>query len=340
VSEAEQSPNTALAAAGDRQAFEQIIDTHKRELLVHCYRILGSYEDAEDVLQETWLRAWRRLDTFEERAPLRAWLYKIATNAALDSRSSPRTRVLPTMAHPPVDPGAPPDSPALESLWIEPFPSGSSAALSSSPEAAVDAHENVTLAFLAVLQLLPPRQRAALLLRDGLGWGTGEVAETLQMSLAAVNSALQRARATMKTHGLARWNDHSAATVDRRTTDLLDRYVLAWEQADISTLVALLSDDASFAMPPLPRWYLGRADIAAFLAREVFVGDAPGRFRLAATRANDAPAFAVYQRDDTGVFRPTSLQVLTITGDQIAAITSFLSLDPRLLARFDLPPLL
>jgi RNA polymerase sigma-70 factor (ECF subfamily) len=338
VNELEGNTDTlVMALAGDQRAFEQFVDTHSRELLVHCYRILGSFEDAEDVLQETWLRAWRRLDTLEDRASLRAWLYKIATNAALDARLSPRTRTLPTITHPRAEPGAPFAPPAPELAWIEPFPNALLPPVDTLPEATVVGREGIALSFLAVLQLLPARQRAALLLRDGLGWRVGEVAETLQMSVSAVNSALQRARATMKTRSAAQLHDHSAATRDGHNAELLDRYVRAWENADIPALVALLRDDASFAMPPLVEWYLGRRDIATFLANAIFTGDAQDRFRLVATRANDCPALAVYQRDDSGVYRPASLQVLMVAGDKIAAITSFLALGEDLFHRFGLP---
>lgn len=335
-----ESGNTSqlvTALTSDRQALENIIDAYGRELRAHCYRILGSFEDAEDVLQETWLRAWRRLDTLEDHASLRAWLYKIATNAALDALSSPRTRSLPTMTQPRAVPGAQPSPPLSESMWIEPFPNALLPVADRLPEAIVVERESIALSFLAVLQLLPPRQRAALLLRDGLGWRVGEVAEALQMSISAVNSALQRARATMKTRGIDRWNDESARTSDSHTADLLSRYVQAWELADVTALVGLLCEDANFAMPPLPQWYLGRTDIAIFLTDVLFAGDGRGRFRLVTTRANDCPAFAVYQRDDAGRYLPASLQVLAVAGDKIAAITSFLALDSRLFERFHLP---
>lgn len=336
-----ESEGRALRAAnrgGDHHAFERLTEPYRRELLVHCYRVLGSLEDAEDALQETWLRAWRRLGTFEERAPFRAWLYKIATNSALDARSSRRTRSLPWMARPNADPGAPLSPPVMESIWIGPIPDAMLRDASPSPDALYESRESVSLAFLAVLQMLPPRQRAALVLRDVLGWSVPDVAGMLEMTVAAVNSALQRARATMQTHPAAGPHERRKPDSDDRIASLLSRYVRAWEAADSPALVALLREDAAFAMPPMPQWFRGRADIAAFLSSVLFVGDAPGRFRFLPTRANGSPAFAVYRRDDTGVFSPNALQVLTIVGDEIAAIDSFLSPDPRLLARFGLPP--
>jgi RNA polymerase sigma-70 factor (ECF subfamily) len=329
--------NVRLSAGRYPPAFEDFTNTYGRELLVHCYRILGSLEDAEDALQETWLRAWRHLHTFEGRAPLRAWLYKIATNAALDALSNRRVRSLPRFSLPPADVNAV-HSPAVESVWIEPFPNALLAAPQASPEMLYESHESLNLTFLAVLQFLPGRQRAALLLRDGLGWSVPEVAEMLETSVSAINSALQRARATMKSHGVAHLHQGPEFVPDDRTAALLTRYVQAWESADIPALTALLREDAAMSMPPLPQWYRGRVDIAAFLATIFASGERPAHFRLVATRANDAPAFAVYQRDEAGIYRPSSLQILTVIGDHVAAIDSFLALDSRLFARFQLPP--
>ncbi|HWE60422.1 MAG TPA: RNA polymerase subunit sigma-70 [Chloroflexota bacterium] len=334
--EAEDVHALAAARAGDQAAFAGLVEPYRRELLVHSYRMLGSFEDAEDILQEALLRAWRRLASFEERASLRAWLYKIATHAALDALDSRRTRSLPTSTHRPGDPAAPLPAPSVEQLWLDPLPDALLPAGTAGPEALYDLRESVTLAFLAALQHLPGRQRAVLILRDVLAWRADEVAELLEMSVAAVNSALQRARATMKTlHGTVT-REAPVAAADARTARLLTRYVHAWEAADVHRLVALLREDAVLTMPPLPAWYRGRGAIQAFLLGHLFQGDAIGRFRLVATRANGSPAFAAYTRGADGVYRPGAIQVLTLAGDGIAEIHDFLALDGRLFTRFDL----
>jgi RNA polymerase sigma-70 factor (ECF subfamily) len=300
--------------------------------------MLGSFEDAEDMVQETYLRAWRKLATFEGRASFRAWCYKIATYAALDARDRKHRRALPTSTHTPADPRDPLPPPITEPLWLEPLPDTALSAESASPEALYDVRESVALAFLAGLQHLPGRQRAVLILRDVLAWHADEVAELLDMTVAAVNSALQRARATMRALPGTYRTETSIPAADTRITTLLTQYVQAWEAADVPRLTALLRDDAVLTMPPLPAWYQGRAAIQAFLFGHLFMGDATGRFRLAPTRANGCPAFATYMRDADGIYRPGGLQVLTIADGGIAAIHDFLALDDRLFARFALPP--
>jgi RNA polymerase sigma-70 factor (ECF subfamily) len=334
--DASESVEVAAALAGDHAAFERLTTRYRRELLVHCYRILGSFEEAEDVLQETLLRAWRRLASFEGRAPLRAWLYKIATHTALNAQAGRRRRSLPTATHRPADPQAPLLAPNHEILWLEPLPDALLTASSASPEAIYDTHESVTLAFLAALQHLPGRQRAALILRDVLGWQATEVAELLDMSVIAVNSALQRARETMKARRPAIVTGAIVPATDERTATLLARYVQAWEAADTALLVTLLRDDAALTMPPVPSWYCGRAAIGAFFATQV-AGPARGRYRLVPTGANGGPAFGLYRRDTAGVYQPYALQVLSISGDQIAAIHAFPARDDRLFPRFSLP---
>jgi RNA polymerase sigma-70 factor (ECF subfamily) len=327
----------AAARNGDQEAFRRLTDPYRREILVHCYRMLGSIEDAEDARQETWLQAWRRLSTFEGRGTLRAWLYKIATNTSLQARAGRRLRSLPSLTHSPADPGDPLPAPSAESIWLEPFPDALLAATATNPEAIVDARESVGLAFLAALQHLPGRQRAVLILRDVLCWRAGEVAELLNASDVAVNSVLQRARQTMRTHR-ATWRDAPVAPVaDEQTATLLADYVDAWETADVARLVSLLRQDATLTMPPVPAWFRGREAIGAFFAAGVFAGEARGRFRLVTTRANGCPAVAVYQRDEAGDYRPAALNVLEIDGDRIAEMHDFLALDDRLFARFGLP---
>jgi RNA polymerase sigma-70 factor (ECF subfamily) len=326
----------AAARTGDQMAFQRLIEPYQRELLVHCYRILGSWEDAEDIVQETWLRAWRRLDSFAERASLRAWLYKIATHAALDVLGSRRRRHLPALSHAPATPGDPWPAPLHESFWLEPLPDTLvDESLAFNPEARYEARESVTLAFLAALQRLPGRQRAVLILRDVLGWHAGEVAELLNTTVAAANSALQRARATMQ-----QYHSRPAPPADTPTAALLARYVAAWEAADAKALVALLHEDAVLTMPPLPLWYRGRDAIRWFLDTHLFTRPERGEFRLRATQANGSPAFTAYQRDAGGVYRASALQVLTLADGAITEIHDFLAPGAQVLSRFGLPPVL
>lgn len=336
MSTLEQGQQLISARAGDQDAFRALTDPHRRELLVHCYRILGSLEDAEDVLQETLVRAWRRLDSFEQRTSLRRWLYKIATNAALDALDRQRRRILPTSIHAPADPRDPLPDPEQYQRWLEPLPDLLiDRRPESNPAVRYELHESVRLAFLTALQSLPGRQRAVLLLRDVIGWAASEVAEALDMSVPAVNSALQRARATMKQHQAL--PGHELPQHDEQTALLLARYVAAWESADSASLIALLREDAILTMPPLSAWYAGRADISYFLESFLFAGEAATRFRLHATRANGAPAFVVYERDDAGMYRAVAVQILSITLGQVARIDDFLMLPERVLAQFELP---
>lgn len=326
------------ARAGDQAAFARLIEPYRRELLVHCYRMLGSFEDAEDTVQETCLRAWRRLDSFAGRASFRAWCYKIATHAALDVLDRRRVRTLPTSMHPPADPRDPLPPPVPEPHWLEPLPDAFLPAESANPEALYDVRESVAFAFLAALQHLPGRQRAVLILRDVLAWHADEVADLLEMSVPAVNSALQRARATMRALPGMDGADMSTSTSDSHMATLLTQYVQAWEAADVQRLATLLHDDAVLTMPPVPAWYAGRDAILAFLRGHLFTGAATGRFCLVPTRANGCPAFAVYERGADGISRPAALQVLTLADNRIAAIHDFLALDDRLFARFALSP--
>ena len=329
----------AAARAGTRDEFSSLTEPYRRELRVHCYRMLGSLLDAEDMVQETLLRAWQRLDTFEGRASFRAWLYKIATNACLDALRVARRpkRGLPTTLVPPSNPREPLAPPVTDPIWLEPFPDELLAGAEASPEARYDARESITLAFLTALQSLPPRQRAVLILRDVLDWRASEVAELLEFTIPAVNSALHRARATLAKHYGARGLDAIKATpTDEAMRALLDRYVRAWENADIDGLISLLKEDATFPMPPSPAWYQGRASIRAFVALNILDGDARGRWRLQPTRANAQPAFAWYRRDESGdTCQAFAIQVLTFEGDLLADITTFPY--PALFPYFGLP---
>lgn len=335
---ADESRSLAAARAGDDRAFHDLTARHERELLVHCYRMLGSIEDAEDMVQETFLRAWRSLDAFEGRSTLRAWLYRIATNVSLDALAKRRRRSMPMATHAPGNPLDPFPRPSPESPWLEPLPDALvDERPGLSPETRYEVRESVTLAFLTALQCLPGRQRAVLLLCDVLGWSARETADILEMSVASVTSALQRARAAMKKLG-AQPGAARKMPADAARASLLTRYVQAWEAADTESLVALLQEDASMTMPPMPLWFRGRSAIRQFLEARLFASDARGRFRLAATSANGCPAFGVYQRNEAGLFRPGSLHVLVLDKGLIAEVHSFLVSDDRLFSRFGLPP--
>jgi RNA polymerase sigma-70 factor (ECF subfamily) len=323
------------AQAGDQKAFEALVGTYRRELLAHCYRMLGSFHDAEDLVQETLLRAWEKRATLTSPGSYRAWLYRIATNLCLDRlRSAPR-RSLPPDTHPMSDPSGPLPKPAREPIWLEPFPDDLLADQYSDPEDHAQRHEQITLAFLVALQHLTPVQRAILLLREVLEWPASEVAEWLTLSVPAVNSALQRARRTLQQRHVG-----SEATTTRshpHVAALLDRYVALWEQADIPGLVGLLREDAWFTMPPLPVWFQGRAAIAEWLATTIFI---PGRnFRLLPTHANGSPAFGLYRRQaGEEIYQLFGLLVLGVEGERISSVVGFLEVSS--LSCFALPPAL
>jgi len=326
----------AAAQAGDEREFSRLTEPYRHELQLHCYRILGSLQDAEDIVQETLLRAWRRLDTYEGRASLRAWLYKIATNACFDLLARRPRRVLPTAQFSPADPRQPFAPPIAEPIWLEPYPDDLIAEPESGPEARYSQRESVSLAFLAALQSLPPRQRAVLILCDVLDWRASETAQLLDITISAVSSALHRARATLHKHYHARGRDTLAMTaVDDDLRPLLDRYVQVWEAADINGLVELLREDATLSMPPLPTWYAGRDAISAAAQTMIFAGEARGRWLMQPVRANRQPACAVYQRDEAGVYHAFGISVLTFEQDRVADIITFI--DPALFSRFNLP---
>ncbi len=336
--DARQIARLEAARTGDKEAFAELIEPYRAELLAHCYRILGSLQDAEDAMQETWLRAWRRLESFEGRAPLRAWLYKIATNTCLDALDTRRgSRTLPDGMSPRGDPSQPLPRPSPEVLWIEPFPdTWLDSAPEAYPEARVELHESITLAFVAALQRLPGRQRAVLLLRDVMGWNAAETAQTLDMSTDAVNSALQRARDTIK-RSPGQMSAYSAAGLDQPLSSLLGRYVAAWEAADSAALVATLREDVRLTMPPFALWFEGRDDIRAFLDGYLFHGTDPFRVQLRPVRLNASPSFAVYQMDASGMYRAAALHVLSMEQGAICEIHDFLTLDGKLFSVLGLP---
>jgi RNA polymerase sigma-70 factor (ECF subfamily) len=316
----------------DDEAFRALTDPYRRELQVHCYRILGSVQDAEDIVQETLLAAWRGLEQYQERDSLRAWLYRIATNRCLNALRDRRRR-------PREAPGLPFEVPEPtrrgEPLWLEPYPDARLEAVaddSPGPEARYEMKEAVTLAFVAALQRLPPRQRAVLVLRDVLGFRAAEVAEMLESSEVSVNSALQRARATLE----SRLPDRERASLPRlsRERELVARFADAVESGDVDGMVSLLTDDALLTMPPLPLEYQGRDAIAAFLRYREEARGTP--LRVVPVRANTQPAFACYTPDaQAGIACPAGLFVLTLEGDAAGAITWFA--DTALFGHFGLP---
>ena len=309
------------AKAGDDRAFAALVEPHRRELQLHCYRMLGSLQDAEDLVQETLLAAWRGLGGFEERASLRAWLYRIATNRCLNAvRERGRRPAVKEL------PMAPRPTRSADPMWLEPYPDSALPDLAPGPEARYEQREATQIAFVAGLQLLPERQRAALVLRDVLGFRTEEVAAMLDVTPQSVKAALQRARATLdqRVPALERAPLPDSAS-ERR---LVERFSEAIEAGDTARVVALLSDEARITMPPLPLEYHGREAIAAFLDNRTEVRGAPLEVRP--TRANGQPAFGCYLHS-----RAWGMLVLTLTGEQIAEMTFFS--DPSLVARFGLP---
>src|SRR5215472_8307226 len=323
------------AQAGDQMAFETLVGAYRRELLVHCYRMLGSLHDAEDLMQETLLRAWEKRTTLTSPGAYRAWLYRIATNLCLDRLRRVPRRSLPPETHPVSDPRNSLPTPAREPIWLEPFPDELLADEHSDPQERALSRERITLAFLVALQHLTPVQRAVLLLREVLEWPASEVAEWLNLSVPAVNSALQRARRAMQKRNIA-----SEATTTRsgpQVQALLDRYVALWDQADIPGLVVLLREDAWFTMPPLPVWFQGRAAIGTRLSTWIFTPVRP--WRLLPTRANGSPAFGLYRREaEADGYQLFGLLVLLVVDEQIGSLVAFLDLSS--LSSFALPPLL
>jgi RNA polymerase sigma-70 factor (ECF subfamily) len=322
------------ALAGDPEAFRGLTDPYARELHLHCYRMLGSFHDAEDAVQETLLRAWRHLASFEGRSSLRAWLYRIATNVCL--RHRPRRRTDPPTIPSLVEAIARSTEPSVN---LTPYPDAwldEIEATSGDPAAAYDLRESVQLAFLTAVQLLPPRQRAVLILRDVLGWSAGEVADVLEATTASVNSALTRARATLAQQRAAgRLPAGRSVPTDEVAQSLVRRYFEAWQAVDMDKLVGLLKSDVVVTMPPRPLRYSGREAVTAFLTR-IPDGGARAQFRFILTRANRQPAMAVYRPSPDGqTYRAWGMFVLAVDGDAVAAITAFA--DATLMPVFGLP---
>jgi RNA polymerase sigma-70 factor (TIGR02960 family) len=323
------------AAEGDADAFRELTDRYRRELQFHCYRILGSMQDAEDALQETLVSAWRGLARFEERSSLRNWLYRIATNRCLDALRD-AGRKPPPAPEPPFAPPAP--TRMAEPTWLEPYPDALLEGIidaSPGPDARYETRETIELAFIAALQSLPPRQRAALLLRDVLGFHAAEVADMLGGSEDSVKSALKRARSTIEQIHGAQGRQRAPLPDSDGERELVRRFADAWVADDIDAVVTLLTDDAWVSMPPSPLEYQGHAAIAAFLlATANWRGER--RYKLIPTRANTQPAFGCYRDDEhTPIAHAVGLLVLTLDGERIAAITNFI--DSSVLPRFGLP---
>ncbi|HVY29581.1 MAG TPA: sigma-70 family RNA polymerase sigma factor [Polyangiaceae bacterium] len=312
----------AAAQGGDEHAYQRLVAPYRVRLQAHCYRMLGSLHDAEDALQETLLNAWQGLASFEGRSSLSTWLYTVATHACLKVVARRPRRVLATDYVAPADPRADIPPPAEEVPWLEPYPDGATTDAKLAPDARYEERESVELAFVAALQHLPATQRAVLILRDVLGLSAQEVAAAMGTSVASANSSLQRARDTLE----RRLPDESQratrrALGDERLQALLDQFIAAWTRADVDGIVALLSADASFSMPPLPCWFSGSDDIRTFIVERVF----QLQWRFVAAHANGQPAMAGYQWNaETGTYRLDLINVFDIRGDRFSAITAFL----------------
>jgi RNA polymerase sigma-70 factor (ECF subfamily) len=321
------------ARAGDDGAFRQLTQPYGRELLVHCYRMLGSVQDAEDALQDTWLAAWQALAGFEGRASLRSWLYRIATNRCLNARRSAGRRRPKEWDVPNVEPPEP--TRLGEVVWLEPYPDAlleGAVGAPVRPEACYEQTESIALAFVTALQLLPPRQLAVLILRDVLGFHANEVADMLDSTVDSVNSALKRARGTLQRRRQPTGDREPAPAIESVSEEaIVARFVRAYESADLDALVALLTDDVFISMPPMPFEYEGRDAVAGFCAGLFGAGR---RFDLVPTRANGQPAFGAYLRTPDGIAHGVGLLVLTLSGDRICAMTRF---ENTVLPWFGLP---
>ena len=321
------------ARAGDGDAFRELTEPHRRELQVHCYRMLGSFADAEDALQDTLLAAWQGIAGFEGRASLRTWLYRIATNRCLNARRSASRRPAREWNIPGVEPPEP--TRLGEVVWLEPFPDAlleGAMDVPPGPEARYEQAESISLAFVTALQVLPPRQLAVLILRDVLGFRASEVAGLLDSTVESVTSALKRARASLQRRQPAPADREPPPAPGSPAEDaIVARFVRAYESADVDALVALLTDDVFMSMPPMPLEYEGRDVVARFCA---LLFGAGRRFDLVPTRANGQPAFGTYVRGPDGIRHGTGLFVITLAGDRICAMTRF---ENSVLPWFGLP---
>lgn len=325
----------AVTDAPTREDFVAAADPYRRELLAHCYRMLGSVHDAEDLVQETYLRAWRAFDKFEGRSSIRTWLYRIATSACLNALESRSRRPLPTgLGEPATEAGATlVEKPEIP--WLEPVPDALVDFGRSDPAATVTSRQSVRLAFIAALQHLPPRQRAVLVLRDVLQFKAAEVAEAVGISTAAVNSLLQRARAQLDQAALSEEQVTEPESSEERA--LLDRYVKAFQDYDVPAIVELFTSDAVWEMPPFTSWYQGGETIGHLIASQC-PAEGPGDQIMVPTSANGQPAFGLYMRGDDGVHRAFHLQVLDVTPAGVRHVAAFF--DTSLFEKFGLPAVL
>jgi RNA polymerase sigma-70 factor (ECF subfamily) len=315
------------ARGGDEAAFAELVEPYRGQLHAHCYRMLGSVHDAEDALQEVSLRAWRGLAKFEGRSSLKSWLYTIATNTCLNLIERRPKRVLPVDYAPAADPHGGPGAPVVESVWVEPYPDELLGVEDgpAAPDASYEQRESVELAFIAALQLLAPNQRAVLILREVLGFSAAEVAESLDTTVASVNSALQRARKTVEEKLPDQSQQETLRTLgDEELGRIVDRYMDAWERNDVDTVMELLAADATFAMPPLASWFGGEESIRIFLSGWPLSGT--WRWRPLLTRANGQPALAFYIWDpEEEAYMPFALNILTFRGEKISDVTAFVA---------------
>src|SRR4051812_47166058 len=323
----------AAARAGDESAYALLVEPHRRELRAHCYRMLGSIHDADDAVQDALLRAWRGLPRFEGRSTTRSWLYKITTNACLNAIARQPKRVLPIDFGEAADPHGGAGVPLVESVWMQPYPDerldlGDDRA---APDARYDRRESVELAFVAALQHLAPNQRAVLIMREVLGFSAKECADTLDTTVASINSALQRARKTIDEKLPEQSQQATLRTLgDERVRELVERYIAAWESGDVSAVVAMLTEDATFSMPPNVAWFRGPAAIEAFLP----TGPMSMPRRFVPVESNGQVAFGTYLLED-GRFRANAIHLIDFRGEQIRDITAFL--DRAVFDEFGLP---
>ena len=329
----EQRELLATARKGGEDAYARLVEPHRSELQAHCYRMLGSIQDAEDALQEALVRAWKNLHKFEGRSSLRSWLYRIATNTSLDAIGRRPKRILPVDYGPPADPHGGVGEPLVESVWIEPFPDETLGIQDgyASPDARYEQREAVELAFIAALQLLPANQRAVLILREVLGFSAQETADTLDTSVVSVNSALQRARATIEKRLPEQSQQETLKALgDEKLREIVEQYADAWERNDVDVVVSLLAEDAAFTMPPMARWFRGHDRIRAFL--EMWSMLPEWGWKSIPTTANGQPALAFYSWDEEKQARvPFAVNVLTFEGDRIKEVDAFIlrgSQDP------------
>jgi RNA polymerase sigma-70 factor (ECF subfamily) len=339
----EQEELLKSARSGSEDAYGRLIEPYRGELQAHCYRMLGSVQDAEDALQEALVRAWKGLPKFEGRSSLRSWLYRIATNTSLDAIERRPKRILPIDHGPPAD-DAVPGEPLVESVWIEPFPDETLGIEDgyASPDARYEQRESVELAFIAALQHLPANQRAVLIVREVLGFSAQETADTLDTSVASVNSALQRARATIEKRLPEQSQQETLRSLgDEKVKEIVEQYAEAWERSDVDTVVSMLAEDAAFTMPPMSRWFYGDG-IRPWLETSSMTGE--WGWRSLPVSANGQPALAFYSWDEEkGARVPFAVNVLTFEGEKIKEVDAFIvrssqDPDPEVQARTPVLP--